>query len=155
RNSDNLVAMGTLWIPISSSTLNNNLMAGSLSSGQGISVSSSSSVLSKTSILGLPSTNGSNSSNSNCNNGASYRKLSESNTKPSYISSVNGMSNTMFGKQLNMHSNKDNQKYQDPLIGAPASFQQRLMELASLEADTIRWERNRKLKKKPKQDRDS
>lgn len=46
-------------------------------------------------------------------------------------------------------------KYSDPLVGASPSFQQRLMELAALEAETVRWERTKKVKKKPKQDRDS
>ena len=47
-------------------------------------------------------------------------------------------------------------KYSDPLSGASPSFQQRLMELAALEAETVRWERTKKVKKKqPKQDRDS
>ncbi|KAK7501067.1 hypothetical protein BaRGS_00007552 [Batillaria attramentaria] len=46
-------------------------------------------------------------------------------------------------------------KYSDPLVGAPPTFQQRLMELAALEAETVRWERTKKVKKKPKQDRDS
>lgn len=46
-------------------------------------------------------------------------------------------------------------KYTDPLIGAPASFQQRLMELSALEAETVRYERSKKVKKKVKQDRDS
>ena len=46
-------------------------------------------------------------------------------------------------------------KYTDPVIGATASFQQRLMELSALEAETIRYERNKKVKKKVKQDRDS
>jgi hypothetical protein len=47
-------------------------------------------------------------------------------------------------------------KYSDPLSGAPGSFQTRLMELAALEAETVRWERTKKVKKKTtKQDRDS
>ncbi|XP_076462312.1 uncharacterized protein LOC143294740 [Babylonia areolata] len=47
-------------------------------------------------------------------------------------------------------------KYSDPVPGAPPSFQQRLMELAALEAETVRWERSKKVKKKPlKQDKDS
>lgn len=45
-------------------------------------------------------------------------------------------------------------KYTDPMIGAPASFQQRIIELGALEGDTVRWERSKRLKKK-KQDRDS
>ena len=41
-------------------------------------------------------------------------------------------------------------KYSDPLVGAPPTFQQRLAELAAIEAETIRWEKARKMKKKPK-----
>ncbi|KAL8584621.1 hypothetical protein ACOMHN_002350 [Nucella lapillus] len=56
-------------------------------------------------------------------------------------------------------SNKERElepKYCDPVPGAPPSFQQRLMELAALEAETVRWERSKKVKKKPlKQDKDS
>ncbi|CAH1773455.1 unnamed protein product [Owenia fusiformis] len=43
-------------------------------------------------------------------------------------------------------------KYPDPMVSSFPSFQQRLSELSMLEADTIRYERNRKIKKKPKQD---
>lgn len=43
-------------------------------------------------------------------------------------------------------------KYADPIAGSPPSFQSRLAELASLEAETVRWERLRKLKKKPRDD---
>jgi len=43
-------------------------------------------------------------------------------------------------------------KYSDPVVGSSMSFQSRLAELASLEAETVRWERLRKLKKKAKDD---
>ncbi|XP_067937349.1 uncharacterized protein [Watersipora subatra] len=43
-------------------------------------------------------------------------------------------------------------KYADPISGSATSFQARLAELASLEAETVRWERLRKLKKKPRDD---
>lgn len=43
-------------------------------------------------------------------------------------------------------------RYSDPLAGAPSLFQQRLMELAALEAETVRWEKAKKVKKKSKQD---
>ncbi|KAK6188778.1 hypothetical protein SNE40_004888 [Patella caerulea] len=46
-------------------------------------------------------------------------------------------------------------KYTDPAMAAPASFQQRLIDLSALEAETVRWERSKKVKKKSKQDRDS
>lgn len=44
-------------------------------------------------------------------------------------------------------------KYADPISGSSVSFQSRLAELASLEAETVRWEmRMRKGRKKPKED---
>ncbi|XP_029644372.1 uncharacterized protein LOC115218611 isoform X5 [Octopus sinensis] len=45
--------------------------------------------------------------------------------------------------------------YQDPVSGAPTSFLQRLNEIAALEAETVRQERARKLKKKNKHDKES
>ncbi|XP_014787501.1 uncharacterized protein LOC106881565 isoform X3 [Octopus bimaculoides] len=45
--------------------------------------------------------------------------------------------------------------YQDPVSGAPTSFLQRLNEIAALEAETVRLERARKLKKKNKHDKES
>lgn len=39
-------------------------------------------------------------------------------------------------------------KYADPIAGSSSSFQARLSELATLEAETVRYERMRKLKKK-------
>jgi len=40
-------------------------------------------------------------------------------------------------------------KYADPSSGGPPSLQQRIAEIAALEQDTIRWEKSRKVKKKP------
>lgn len=45
--------------------------------------------------------------------------------------------------------------YQDPLVGASNTFLLRVNEISSLEAETVRQERYRKLKKKNKLDRDS
>lgn len=45
-------------------------------------------------------------------------------------------------------------RYTDPVVGAPPSFQQRLMELSALESETIRYEKSKKVKKKVR-DRDS
>ncbi|KAI0223095.1 hypothetical protein LSAT2_025671 [Lamellibrachia satsuma] len=54
------------------------------------------------------------------------------------------------------HCNKDFEpRYPDPFIGAPHGFQQRIAELASLEAETIRKEKSNKAKKKAKADKDS
>ena len=41
--------------------------------------------------------------------------------------------------------------FADPLVGGSHSFQQRLNELTQLETDTVKYERSRKLKRKPKQ----
>ncbi|ELU00697.1 hypothetical protein CAPTEDRAFT_224194 [Capitella teleta] len=41
-------------------------------------------------------------------------------------------------------------KYADPLINAPPSLNQRVSEMASLEADSLRWEKARKFKRKSK-----
>ena len=46
--------------------------------------------------------------------------------------------------------------YADPFVGAPTSFQQRLSELSMLESDTVKYEKQRKIKRKSKQqDKDS
>lgn len=44
-------------------------------------------------------------------------------------------------------------KYTDPVVGASSSLLARLSELATLEAETVRYERTRKVKKKNR-DRD-
>ncbi|KAI8774015.1 AAC-rich mRNA AAC11 protein [Biomphalaria glabrata] len=76
-----------------------------------------------------------------------------SKSNPSYA--YNGINNGITIRSMGGNFNsKEEPKYADPLSGATASFQQRIMELASLEAETIRWERLKKVKKKTK-DRDS
>ncbi|XP_039256879.2 uncharacterized protein LOC120333614 isoform X2 [Styela clava] len=45
--------------------------------------------------------------------------------------------------------------FSDPCISAPPSFQQRLTDLSILESETIKYERNRKLRRKKNQDKDS
>uniref|UniRef100_A0A0B7AMS4 Uncharacterized protein n=1 Tax=Arion vulgaris TaxID=1028688 RepID=A0A0B7AMS4_9EUPU len=157
QGSGDLIAMGTLWNP------GNNVSCNTTSkdsiSGQTIGISDNHSFINKSLALGPQNTNGS-SSNSNNNTINSHRK--PANLRMNHNSSVSGISNTMFGLQLGINGNNSireskciaDPKYQDPLYGATASFQQRLMELASLEADTIRWERNKKVKKKSKPDKD-
>ncbi|XP_051542941.1 uncharacterized protein si:ch211-171b20.3 [Myxocyprinus asiaticus] len=49
-------------------------------------------------------------------------------------------------------ANKKPQSYPDPLLSASASFVQRLMEISSLEADTVRQEKIKRLKKINRQD---
>lgn len=45
--------------------------------------------------------------------------------------------------------------FSDPCIASPPSFQQRLTDLSLLESETIKYERNRKLRRKKNQDKDS
>nr|XP_055039086.1 uncharacterized protein si:ch211-171b20.3 isoform X4 [Misgurnus anguillicaudatus]XP_055039087.1 uncharacterized protein si:ch211-171b20.3 isoform X4 [Misgurnus anguillicaudatus] len=47
---------------------------------------------------------------------------------------------------------KKTQSYPDPLLGATASFVQRLSDISSLEAETVRQEKMRRLKKINRQD---
>ncbi|XP_078486887.1 uncharacterized protein LOC104265834 [Ciona intestinalis] len=70
------------------------------------------------------------------------------------LSSRYGSRNDGSPQSYGNSSNKDSQ-YADPCIAAPPSFQQRLTELSILESDTIKYERNRKLKRKKNQDKDS
>ncbi|CAD5113938.1 DgyrCDS3099 [Dimorphilus gyrociliatus] len=60
---------------------------------------------------------------------------------------------------LNAHSSKLNNsndsKYPDPTFGAPAYFMQRVYDISAVEADTIRWERARKFRKKRDQNSSS
>jgi len=46
----------------------------------------------------------------------------------------------------------ERRSYRDPMFNAPADFQQRTGELILLVAQTVRWERRRKLKKKHQRD---
>ncbi|XP_056594864.1 uncharacterized protein si:ch211-171b20.3 isoform X2 [Triplophysa dalaica] len=53
---------------------------------------------------------------------------------------------------FNIEAKNKLQSYPDPLLGATSSFVQRLTEISSLEAETIRQEKIRKLKKISRQD---
>ena len=72
----------------------------------------------------------------------------------SALPSAKGSTLSLHYTEMSLHYFSAEPKYSDPLIGAPASYQQRLIELGALEGDTVRWERTKRLKKK-KQDRDS
>ncbi|XP_012936719.1 AAC-rich mRNA clone AAC11 protein [Aplysia californica] len=165
REPEDLIAMGTLWSPANNTitTTNNNNNNNSGASSSGPTRSSSNTTASNKSLSG--NNNGSSSSNNNNNNGGggvcgSQRKpisVAMSSGRLGHSSSFNGLSNLAAGRtqQRDKDVKEVEPKYPDPLVGAPASFQQRLMELGALEAETIRWERIKKVKKKPKQDRDS
>ena len=43
-------------------------------------------------------------------------------------------------------------RYPDPYPGGPSAFQQRLNEIAGSEHETVRWERNKKLKRRLRQE---
>lgn len=68
--------------------------------------------------------------------------------------------NSKPGASMNQTVNRNPQKeaesiYQDPLVGASNAFLLRVNEISSLEAETVRQERSRRLKKRNKLDRDS
>ncbi|XP_046376910.1 uncharacterized protein LOC124149403 isoform X1 [Haliotis rufescens] len=121
RESDDLVAMGTIWSP--------NLQQ------------RNSTTTSTTTSKSFSLTSTSNTSNVNLRKG------------PSAPTTRVGFPNNF---STSRSTAKDSEpKYTDPVSGASPSFQQRLMELSALEAETVRWERTKKIKKKAKQDRDS
>lgn len=157
REPDDLIAMGTLWNPVVNNTNNNNNSGGSNTRSSSNTTSSNKSA---NNIL---------SNGTSTGNGASQRKpvsvAMNTSMRLHHSSSTgnlpyNGNGN-VTGRQANNNTNSNNNnkevepKYPDPIHGATASFQQRLMELAALEAETIRWERTKKVKKKPRTDRDS
>ncbi|XP_033738455.1 uncharacterized protein LOC117326009 isoform X1 [Pecten maximus] len=134
KDADELIAMGTIWSPgaqQSQQPPQKNLSGPSQSAnGPG-----------KTVTVGT----GSNSSTT-----LSQTRKYGSNVKPIMVQNA-----PASGMKNNIKDGKLEPKYTDPLVGAPASFQQRLMELSALEAETVRYERSKKVKKKVKQDRDS
>ncbi|XP_067952089.1 uncharacterized protein [Watersipora subatra] len=73
--------------------------------------------------------------------------------KQSVSNQVSSFSNSKQSLKRTGPTSEAEAKYADPIAGASASFQARLSELASLEAETVRYERLRRLKKKNK-DRD-
>ncbi|XP_048758003.1 uncharacterized protein LOC125668209 [Ostrea edulis] len=138
RETEDLIAMGTIWSPnaqtsvkqlnsstSSASSLTNNSITNV--TGRNMHISTSQGTSNST---GLPQTN--------------RGRYNIAGMKPILVQS---------SKISNMKDVEP--RYIDPVIGAPASFQQRLMELSALEAETIRYERSKKVKKKFKQDRDS
>ena len=60
-----------------------------------------------------------------------------------------------YGYRYDAGSKDFHLSYADPFASAPSSFQQRLSEISMLESDTIKYERNRKLKRKKNVDKDS
>lgn len=122
RESEDLVAMGTIWSPNAQLQKNpGSISANGIQNITGKSVSMVSSSSSTTTF-------------------------SRKNVKPIIVQTnpVNSRSNV---KEVEP-------RYTDPVIGAPPSFQQRLMELSALESETIRYEKSKKVKKKVR-DRDS
>ncbi|GFR72486.1 hypothetical protein ElyMa_000380600 [Elysia marginata] len=152
--------MGTLWNPALNNNNNNNNSGGSntrSSSNTTTSNKSANNILSSTGTTG--STNGTSNHRKPVSVAMSTSmRLHHSSSTGNLPYNGNG---NVTGRQANNNNNSNNNnkevepKYPDPIHGATASFQQRLMELAALEAETIRWERTKKVKKKPKPDRDS
>lgn len=151
RDPDDLVAMGTLWSPNNQNStqtvatppqqqMSRNSLPNNISSNTFPSKSN-------------PSSSSVNPSMSASTTVTPQRKYTSNNVRPSVIqnNTISGIKNNLKDKE----KEKDVEpKYSDPLIGAPAAYQQRLIELGALEGDTVRWERTKRLKKK-KQDRDS
>lgn len=160
RDQDDLVAMGTLWnpntaqqnssTPVLPSTQQQQQQQSAASGGS----SRSNSISNNTNSNSYPSkvvqsTSSLQSSMSSSNNTMTpQRKYASNNVRPIMV-----QNNNVSGKKINLKEQEE-PKYTDPMLGAPASFQQRIIELGALEGDTVRWERTKKLKKK-KQDRDS
>ncbi|XP_069127072.1 uncharacterized protein [Argopecten irradians] len=132
KDADELIAMGTIWSPGAQQSQQppQKNHSGPSQSAPGKTVSTGT---------------GSNSSTT-----LSQTRKYGSNVKPIMVQNAPASS-----MKNNIKDGKLEPKYTDPLVGAPASFQQRLMELSALEAETVRYERSKKVKKKVKQDRDS
>lgn len=122
RESDDLIAMGTIWSPNSQKNSGSN-SANAIQNVTGKSVSMVSTSSSSTTVP--------------------QRKS----VKPIMVQNAPAHSRSSFSKEVEP-------RYTDPIIGAPPSFQQRLMELSALESETIRYEKSKKVKKKVR-DRDS
>ena len=121
RESDDLIAMGTIWSP--NTQIQKNSGSNSANGIQNVTGKSVSMV-------------------STSNSTTTARK----NVKPIMVSNAPSHSRSSF-KEVDP-------RYTDPVVGAPPSFQQRLMELSALESETIRYEKSKKVKKKVR-DRDS
>ncbi|XP_025110946.1 uncharacterized protein LOC112574238 isoform X4 [Pomacea canaliculata] len=141
RNSagreDDLVAMGTLWSPGQAQTRSSYISTSSCKSSNGTCTSSAA-----TTTGTLPIRRSLNLSTS-C---STRQLLTSSTSQPNATAfALSSMGNVKSSREVEP-------RYADPLAGAPSLFQQRLMELAALEAETVRWEKAKKVKKKSKQD---
>lgn len=162
HEQDDLIAMGTIWSPNNPNPQPSRQGTPQLlSSGQQQQMTTSSSRnngISNNSINSYPfkviqsSGSVSNSMSASNNILSVQRKFPNTSTsiRPILVQN-NGISTR---KNSNILKEQEDPKYADPMIGAPPSFQQRIIELGALEGDTVRWERSKRLKKK-KQDRDS
>ncbi|KAL8625708.1 hypothetical protein ACOMHN_043983 [Nucella lapillus] len=135
---DDLVAMGTIWNPSQLQTRGSS--TGTTSSGKSTSAPTASNGGGGT----LPGRRPVSLSTS-----TSTRQLLHHQSGGGGFGNAGG-----FGSSVRVVKEVE-PKYSDPLTGASPTFQQRLMELAALESETVRWERTKKIKKKPKADRDS
>ncbi|XP_013408051.1 uncharacterized protein LOC106172021 [Lingula anatina] len=120
RDSEDLVATGTNWMPLPSEKPR------TTRSGQSV--------------------------NNGISNGSSQVAGPFPPKRTNSRSTANQGSSTQYSGS-NRKSKDTEPKYPDPMVGATtASFQTRIAELNALEVETIRWEKSRKFKKKPKQD---
>lgn len=134
KDTEDLIAMGTIWSPNTQTPVKQiySSTGGASSTANSVTIRNvlTTSTQSSSSLTGIPQ--------------GSRGRYNIAGIKPIVVQTP---------KNINMK--EADPRYTDPIVGAPASFQQRLMELSALEAETIRYERNKKVKKKLKQDRDS
>ncbi|KAK2144452.1 hypothetical protein LSH36_756g02062 [Paralvinella palmiformis] len=85
------------------------------------------------------------------NNGNLVYQMSQSNAVSTQTSTINSRRVAPKAASIGTQGRTREQepKYADPSSGGPPSLQQRIAEIAALEQDTIRWEKSRKVKKKP------
>lgn len=134
KDTEDLIAMGTIWSPNTQTPVKQMYS----------STSGASSTTNSVTIRNVLTTSTQSSSSSTGIPQGSRGRYNIAGIKP-----------IMVQTPKNINIKEVDPRYTDPILGAPASFQQRLMELSALEAETIRYERNKKVKKKVKQDRDS
>ncbi|XP_062568570.1 uncharacterized protein LOC134230747 [Saccostrea cucullata] len=138
RDTEDLIAMGTIWSPNAQTPAKQ--LNSSASSASTVTNSAVTNVTGRN--MQMYTTQGSNSSTG-----------MPQTCRGRYT--ISGMRPILVQTSRNSNMKDVDPRYADPVVGAPASFQQRLMELSALEGETIRYERSKKVKKKVKQDRDS
>lgn len=162
RDTDDLIAMGTIWSP--------NVQQNQQQQQQQQQIpykNSSSHTSSANSMTNTILNNGSSSKFLTANSAGgstSSTAIGQPQLRKNNVINSSGVKSIMvnnapFSGVKNNLRDRDSKeidpKYIDPIVGSQASFQQRIMELSALESETIRYEKTKRLKKKVKQDRDS